>query len=179
MLSESSRQHKTQAPKQLGFVVVTCSTSRFALKNEGRQIDDPSGDLIVHKLIEHGHRVARRVLVSDEVKMIEQILADALEDETVDAVVFCGGTGIAPKDVTVETVTPMLSKTLPGFGELFRQLSYDSIGSAAILSRAVAGLARGKAVFCVPGSLDAVGLCFDKLILPEAGHIVKHSREIP
>ncbi len=178
-MSESSRQHKTEAPKQLGFVVVTCSTSRFARKKAGKQIDDPSGDLIVRKLIEHNHKVTGRVLVSDETELIENALAEALEDEAADAVVFCGGTGIAPKDVTIETVTPMLSKILPGFGELFRQLSYESIGSAAILSRAIAGLARGKAVFCIPGSLDAVRLCFDSLILPEAGHIVKHSREIP
>jgi molybdenum cofactor biosynthesis protein B len=81
--------------------------------------------------------------------------------------------------VTIATGTPLLSKVLPGFGELFRKLSYDSIGSAAMLSRAVAGSAGGKAVFCIPGSLDAVRLCLDKLILPEAGHIVKHAREKP
>lgn len=179
MLSESSRQHKTEAPKQLGFVVVTCSTSRFTRKKEGRGIEDTSGDLIVRKLIEHGHRVITRVLVSDETEMIKKALAEALEDENAAAVIFCGGTGITAKDITIETVTPLLTKILPGFGELFRQLSYESIGSAAILSRALAGVARGKAVFCIPGSIDAARLCLDKLILPEAGHIVKHSREMP
>ncbi|MCW4051681.1 MAG: MogA/MoaB family molybdenum cofactor biosynthesis protein [Candidatus Bathyarchaeota archaeon] len=178
-MSESSRQHKTEAPKQLGFRVVTCSTSRFTRQKKGRKIEDTSGDLIVHKLIEHNHRVVKRVLVSDETEMIMKALEEALEDENVSAIIFCGGTGIAAKDITIETVTPMLTKILPGFGELFRQLSYESIGSAAILSRALAGIAGGKAVFCIPGSIDAARLCLDKLILPEAGHIVKHSREMP
>ena len=102
-----------------------------------------------------------------------------MQNENVGAVVVCGGTGIAPKDVTIETVTSMLRKVLPGFGELFRKLSYDTIGSAAIMSRAVAGIANGKAVFCIPGSIEAVRLCLDKLILPEAGHLVKHAREKP
>ena len=106
-----------------------------------------------------------------------EAVEEALQNKDVMAVIVCGGTGIAPKDVTIETVTPMLRKNLPGFGELFRKLSYDNIGSAAILSRAVAGIANGKAVFCIPGSIDAVRLCLDKLILPETGHIVKHARE--
>jgi molybdenum cofactor biosynthesis protein B len=91
--------------------------------------------------------------------------------------VFCGGTGIAPSDVTIETVLPFLEKVLPGFGEIFRFLSFEKIGSAAVLSRAVAGVVKGKAFFCIPGSPDAVRLCFEKLILPEAAHIVKHARE--
>jgi molybdenum cofactor biosynthesis protein B len=95
----------------------------------------------------------------------------------VDVAVFCGGTGITATDITIETVSPFMEKTLPGFGELFRLLSYERIGSAAILSRAFAGVAKGKAFFCIPGSMDAVKLCLEKLILPEAAHIVKHARE--
>jgi molybdenum cofactor biosynthesis protein B len=94
-----------------------------------------------------------------------------------DAAIFCGGTGIAPSDVTIETVTPLLQKVLPGFGEIFRRLSFDEIGSGAVLSRAIAGVVNGKAVFCVPGSPNAVKLCMEKLILPESPHIVKHARE--
>lgn len=90
---------------------------------------------------------------------------------------FCGGTGIAPSDITIETVFPFLEKTLPGFGEIFRRLSFDEIGSAALMSRALAGVAKGKVFFCIPGSSNAVKLCFEKLILPEAAHIVKHARE--
>jgi len=154
-----------------------CSTSRYAVFKEGKRVDDPSGDLIVQTLEGFGHRVVSRVLVPDDEEMIRKAVQEALGNENVEAVIVCGGTGIAPKDVTIETIIPMLVKVLPGFGEVFRRLSYDSIGSAAVLSRAVAGTANGKAVFCIPGSIDAVRLCLDKLILPEAGHIVKHARE--
>jgi len=178
-VSESSRKHKAEAPAKLGFALVMCSTSRFACLREGMHIDDPSGDLIAQTLMEHGHKIISRVLVPDEEKMIKKAVEEALQDKAVAAVIVCGGTGVAPKDVTIETVSPMLRKILPGFGELFRKLSYDSIGSAAVLSRAVAGIVKRKVVFCIPGSIDAVKLCFDKLILPETGHIVKHAREKP
>jgi molybdenum cofactor biosynthesis protein B len=156
-----------------------CSTSRFKCSKEKRQVDDPSGNLIVQRLEKTGHKIVSRVLVPDDEKMIRDAVKKALGNENVEAVVVCGGTGIASKDITIETVTPMLSKILPGFGEIFRKLSYDSMGSAAIMSRAVAGIAEGKAVFCIPGSIDAVRLCLDKLILPETAHIVKHAREKP
>lgn len=140
-------------------------------------MDDPSGDLIAKTLREAGHTLVSRVLVSDNEKAIRRTLEEALKDTNVEAAILCGGTGITPTDISIETVTPMFQKTLPGFGEIFRKLSYETMGSAAILSRAVAGVASGKAVFCIPGSIDAVRLCLDKLILPEAGHIVKHARE--
>ena len=176
-MSESSKRHKAEAPKQLNFALIMCSTSRFTSMNEVKQAKDPSGDLIVEALRKSGQGVVARVLVPDDEKMIRKAVEEALQDENVEAVVVCGGTGIAPKDVTIETISPMLRKILPGFGELFRKLSYDSIGSAAILSRAAAGIMNGKAVFCIPGSIDAVRLCLDKLILPETAHIVKHARE--
>jgi len=176
-MSASSREHKAKAPTQLGFALIICSTSRYELAKEGKPGDDPSGDVMVRILEKAGHTAASRVVIADDEKMIANALKEALKDKNVQVVVFCGGTGIAPKDVTIETVTPELQKTLPGFGEIFRKLSYDALGSAAILSRAVAGVAEGKAVFCIPGSVDAVRLCLDKLILPEAGHIVKHARE--
>jgi molybdenum cofactor biosynthesis protein B len=119
--------------------------------------------------------VFRRIL-SDDKMMIEDGMRQVLASD-LDAVVFCGGTGVAPSDVTIETVTLFLEKVLPGFGEIFRRLSFDKIGSAAVMSRAIAGVAKGKAFFCVPGSPDAVRVCFEKLILPESPHIVRHARE--
>jgi len=92
-------------------------------------------------------------------------------------VIFSGGTGITSTDVTIETVSPFFVKTLPGFGEFFRRISFEKVGSAAVLSRAVAGVANGKAVFCIPGSPNAVRTAVEILILPEAPHIVKHARE--
>jgi molybdenum cofactor biosynthesis protein B len=100
----------------------------------------------------------------------------ALQSQKVDAVITCGGTGISPSDVTIETVELLLDKQLSGFGEIFRWLSYDEIGSAAVMTRAMAGVAKGKVVFCLPGSPQAVRLCVERLILPEVGHIILHAR---
>jgi molybdenum cofactor biosynthesis protein B len=176
-VSASSRQHKATAPTHLSFAIIMCSTSRFAQAQQHQQVHDLSGDFIVQQLTQAGHTVDIRVLVPDDARKIRDAVNAALGNTRVAAVIICGGTGISPNDVTIETVTPLLRKALPGFGELFRKLSYESIGSAALLSRAVAGIADGKALFCIPGSLDAVSLCLDKLILPETGHIVKHARE--
>jgi molybdenum cofactor biosynthesis protein B len=176
-VSTSARHHKATAPTRLGFALITCSTSRFTAAQSGQPTDDPSGDLAASALNRAGHTLASRALVSDDAGMIRAALDHALNSPNVDAVILCGGTGITPNDKTIETIMPMLEKQLPGFGEVFRRLGYDSIGSAAILSRAVAGVAQGKAVFCIPGSIDAMRLCLERLILPEAGHIVKHARE--
>jgi molybdenum cofactor biosynthesis protein B len=176
-MSESTRKHKAEAPTKLRFGIFTVSTSRFQQQKEGKQVQDISGDLIESMLKNAGHTVSFRRTISDDRKMIENSIRHVLDSTDVDAVVFCGGTGIAPSDITIETVSPFLEKILPGFGEIFRRLSFDQIGSAAVLSRAIAGVAKGKAFFCIPGSPDAVRLCFEKLILAEAGHVVKHARE--
>jgi len=143
-----------------------------------KQVDDSSGDLIVDLLEKAGHRVVFRTVVPDDRVLIGQSVGNALGMNDVDAVITCGGTGVSLSDVTIETIRPLLRKTLPGFGELFRRLSYDEIGSAALLSRALAGVAdKGKVIFCVPGSPQAVRLCLERLILPEVGHILKHAHE--
>jgi molybdenum cofactor biosynthesis protein B len=158
------------------FGIFICSSSRYEKLQKGETIDDVSGDLIEDFLKKAGHSIAFRKVISDDRMMIEEGVRKVLASD-VDAVVFCGGTGIAPSDVTIETVLPYLEKTLPGFGEIFRRLSFDKIGSAAVMSRAVAGVAKGKVFFCIPGSPDAVRVCFEKLILPESPHIVRHARE--
>ena len=175
-MSVTSREHKAAAPKKLNVSIVTCSTSKFDEKRLGRPVQDVSGDLIESLLKDAGHTVSFHKLISDDRVMIEKSMRDVLASADVDAVAFCGGTGIATSDITIEAVSSFLEKVLPGFGEIFRRLSYDEIGSAALMSRAVAGVAKGKAFFCLPGSPDAVRLCFEKLILPEAGHVVKHAR---
>jgi molybdenum cofactor biosynthesis protein B len=175
-MSETSRAHKEEAPKILYFAVITVSTSRFRDFEAGKQVIDESGDLIVETLQAHGHTVFIRYLVPDDTKLIEAYVKKALQSPKVDALITCGGTGINPSDVTIETVESLLDKHLPGFGELFRWLSYGEIGSAAVMTRALAGVAKDKAVFCLPGSPQAVKLCLEKLILPEAGHIILHAR---
>ncbi|MGC8895410.1 MAG: MogA/MoaB family molybdenum cofactor biosynthesis protein [Candidatus Bathyarchaeia archaeon] len=176
-MSESAKKHKAEAPKNLKFAVFTCSTSRYQKMKNGEKVEDISGDLIEAFLKKAGHMVVLRKLIPDDRASIEECIKQTLANADLDAVVFCGGTGIAPSDITIETISPFLEKVLPGFGEIFRRLSYDKIGSAAVLSRALAGVAGGKAFFCVPGSPDAVRLCFEKLILPEAPHILKHANE--
>ena len=177
-MSETARKHKAEAPKKLNFAVIICSSSRYRDFKARKPVEDPSGDLIVETLQKAGHTVVFREIVPDDKVLIGKYVSKALGSEDVDSIILCGGTGISPKDVTIEAVRPMLVKTLPGFGELFRKLSFDEIGSAAVLSRALAGVAdQGKAVFCIPGSPQAVRLVLEKLILPEVGHILKHARE--
>lgn len=176
-MSESSKKHKATAPTQLNFGVFVCSTSRYQQLQNGSKMNDASGDLIEALVKIAGHKVLFKKIISDDKSQIRDAVKKALGSADLDVAVFCGGTGIASSDVTIETVSPFLEKTLPGFGEVFRHLSYNKVGSAAILSRAVAGVAKGKALFCIPGSPEAVRFSVEKLILPEAPHIVRHARE--
>jgi molybdenum cofactor biosynthesis protein B len=176
-MSESAKMHKAHAPKTLNFAVFICSTSRYLSMQKGEETTDVSGDIIEFLLKNAGHKVLFRRIVSDDKAMIEHAVKSVLDNAGVDAAVFCGGTGVTHSDITIETVSPFFEKTLPGFGEFFRRLSYEKVGSAAVMSRAVAGVARGKALFCIPGSPDAVRISVELLISPEAPHIVKHARE--
>ena len=164
--------------KKVSFVVIVSSSSRYLKLKAREQFTDPSGDLIVELIENAGHSVVSREILPDDRVLLGKYVGNAIGSEDVDAIIVCGGTGVSLTDVTIETVRPMLIKTLPGFGELFRKLSYDEIGSAAIMTRAVAGVTdQGKAVFCIPGSPQAVELVMTKLILPETGHILKHAQE--
>jgi len=176
-MSKTSAKHKAEAPKSLNFAVIVCSTSRYKEFRERGRSNDPSGDLIVKILEGNGHRVTLRRIVSDDKAEIQRVILKALRSRKTDAIITSGGTGVSPRDVTIEAVQPLLEKEIPGFGELFRALSYKKIGSAAVLTRAIAGVTRGKAVFCLPGSPHSVSLALEELILPEAGHILKHAHE--
>jgi molybdenum cofactor biosynthesis protein B len=176
-MSETAKTHKTHAPKTLNFAVFICSTSRYQQMQKGEQTTDVSGDTIESLLKNAGHNILFKGVVSDDKAMIEHAVKSILDNPGVDAAIFCGGTGVTHSDVTIEAVSPFFEKTLPGFGEFFRRLSFAKVGSAAVMSRAVAGVAKGKALFCIPGSPDAARVSVALLILPEAPHIVKHARE--
>lgn len=176
-MSESTKTHKSHAPRKVNFAVFICSTSRYEAMQKGEAKPDVSGDTIEALLKAAGHTVLFRRVVSDDKVMIEHAVKSVLDNVGVEAAIFCGGTGVTHTDITIETVSSFFEKTLPGFGEFFRRLSYDKNGSSAILSRAVAGVAAGKALFCIPGSPDAAHVAVESLISPEAGHIVKHARE--
>ncbi len=175
-MAETSKKHKEKAPKRLNFAVITISTSRYRDSKAGKQITDESADLIIKTLQNHGHTVAMQQLITDDKDMIQKTIRQALDSPKIDAIITCGGTGITPADVTIEAAEPLLEKQLPGFGEVFRHLTYQEIGSAAVMSRAVGGVAKGKAIFSLPGSPHAVRLCLERLILPETAHIVLHAR---
>jgi molybdenum cofactor biosynthesis protein B len=145
--------------------------------HRGETVADVSGETIENLLKEAGHTVLFRRVVSDDKTMIEHAVKSVLDNPGVDAAIFSGGTGITHSDMTIETVSAYFEKMLPGFGEIFRRVSYDRLGSPAAMSRAVAGVVKGKALFCIPGSPDAVRISVELLISPEAGHIVKHARE--
>jgi molybdenum cofactor biosynthesis protein B len=176
-LSESTKTHKSHAPRKVNFAVFICSTSRYVAMQKGEFTTDLSGDVIESLLKGAGHVVLFKRTVSDDKVMIEHSVKSVLDNDGVEAAIFCGGTGVTHTDITIETVSPFFEKTLPGFGEFFRRLSYDKNGSSAVMSRASAGVAKGKALFCIPGSPDAAQIAVELLISPEAGHIVKHARE--
>jgi molybdenum cofactor biosynthesis protein B len=168
--------HKEHALKSASIFIVTCSTSKAGEKKKGMQIDDPSGDAIERLMRDAGHSIKGRALIPDQAGLLRTTIRKALKSGA-DAIVITGGTGMAPSDVTIEAVTPILKKEMPGFGELLRKISYETIGSAAIMSRAMAGVVNGKAIFCLPGSPDGVTTAVSKLIVPELGHVLSIARQ--
>jgi len=137
---------------------------------------DRNGPLVRELGEAAAHVVAVQKLVRNAVSAVQEELQDLLARDGVDAIVFCGGTGFSPRDLTVEAVRPFLEREVEGFGELFRALSFAEIGSAAMMSRALGGVARQRAVFCLPGSPKAVRLALERLILPEIGHLLGQVR---
>jgi len=165
----SAEEHRRAAPATLRFAVVTVSDSRTAA-------DDASGDAIRRLVAGAGHHVEMSTLIQDDVVAIRRALAQILSTPGIDVAVVTGGTGFAPRDLTIEAALPLFERTVEGFGELFRMLSHRQVGAAAMLSRAAAGIAAGRAIFLLPGSPKAVALAMEELILPEAAHLVSQAR---
>ena len=168
-MSESARKHREASPDHIRIAVLTISDTRTSETDTG-------GNTIVDFMQGAGHEVERREIVRDDVPRIEEVLVELLADAGVDAVVTTGGTGISDRDSTYEVASDLIDKKLDGFGEIFRMLSYEEIGAAAMLSRAVAGVvttASGpKFLACLPGSTNAVRLAMEKLLVPEMPHVV-------
>ena len=164
-------EHREEAPKAVCCMVVTVSDTRT-------KETDKSGQAMKQLLECTGHQVLEWKIVKDEKSQIEQVLYAGVEDPQIDAFLFNGGTGICKRDVTIETLRRHFEKEMPGFGEIFRFLSYtEDIGSAAILSRATAGVVNGTIIYATPGSTGAVKLAMEKLILPELPHSVYELRK--
>jgi len=167
----SINEHKRNAPKQVKVKIITISDTRT-------KETDKSGLLMKEILLNAGHQVLDYEIVKDEPALIRSAVLSGCENDEIDVVLTNGGTGISKRDQTVEAIQTILEKEITGFGELFRFISYqEDIGSSAILSRAVAGVALETAIFAVPGSPKAVKLAMEKLIIPELGHVVREIRK--
>lgn len=165
-----STGHKHDTPDHLRIGIVTVSTTRSLA-------DDKSGHWMAKRSQKEGHSVLVHRVVPDDAPTIAATACDIVGGLSPEVLIFTGGTGISPKDVTIEAVRPYFSKELTAFGPIFAQLSFEQIDSAALLSRATAGIIDRTVVFCIPGSLGACKLACKALIFPEIGHLVKHMRE--
>ncbi|MCD5409836.1 MAG: MogA/MoaB family molybdenum cofactor biosynthesis protein [Methanocellales archaeon] len=157
--------HKCHALENVRCAILTISDTRT-------EETDESGKLIKDLLEEHGHIVVEYAILKDELETIREAVSRLIDDPDVQAIITSGGTGIGKRDVTIEALSGLLDKKLDGFGEIFRFLGYEEIKSAAMMSRALAGIAKGKVMICMPGSKNAVTLGMKKLIIPELGHMV-------
>lgn len=168
-MSSTTAEHKSQAPVSIRCAVITVSDTRTIETDTG-------GRAVSESLIAAGHAVVERLIVPDEPQRIAPLLQQLCDRDDVDAVLLTGGTGITRRDQTYETVSGLLTKPLPGYGELFRMLSFQEIGTAAMLSRAVGGLVGQTIVLTMPGSPAAVRLAMAQIILPELGHLVREAQ---
>lgn len=169
-MSQATREHKAEAPQSLACAVITVSDTRTLETDTG-------GGLIVSLLETAGHHVVGREILPDEPQRMRPVLERLRDDASVEVVLMTGGTGISPRDQTFETVSGLLTRQLPGYGELFRMLSYEQIGAAAMLSRATGGLMESTVLLTMPGSRAAVQLAMESVILPELPHLVGESRK--
>lgn len=168
-MSQLADEHRATSPKRLRVAVVTVSDTRTPQT-------DVAGQTIADLLTAAGHETPAREITADEPAEIEQLLRSLATRDDLDAILTTGGTGLTSRDSTVAVVGRLLTKTIPGYGELFRLLSFQEIGPAAMLSCAVGGLIGRKVVLTMPGSPDAVRLAMERLILPELAHLVREAR---
>jgi molybdenum cofactor biosynthesis protein B len=165
-----THEHKKHAPRKVTIAIITVSTTRAL-------VDDTSGKWIRETATAKGHEIFYHQVIPDEVDIIASTVQSVIHNQQPQVILMSGGTGITPTDVTIEAVSPLFAKVLTGFGPLFAQLSFKEIGSAAYLSRAIAGVIEDTVVFCLPGSLNACKLACRELIFPELGHLVKHVKD--
>ena len=164
----SHLEHRKASPSSVVCAVLTVSDSRT-------EADDESGRLYRELLTASGHTVLARAILKNDSAALKQKILELMQVPEIQVIITSGGTGLSRRDISVETVTPLLEKTMEGFGELFRSLSYQEIGTSGVLSRSVAGVAGGKILICLPGSLGATRLALGKIILPEIGHMVREA----
>jgi molybdenum cofactor biosynthesis protein B len=161
------KSHKKNAPKRIDIGIITVSSTRT-------KAEDKSGQWIRKRAVKEGHHVSFHKVIPDDREAIFQTIRSTINELNPQIIIMTGGTGISSQDVTIETVRPLFEKELTGFSAVFAQLSFEEIDSAAILSRATAGIINKSVIFCIPGSLNACKLACKALVFPEIGHLVKH-----
>jgi molybdenum cofactor biosynthesis protein B len=157
-------EHPTSKKTPTTFALIVTSDTRT-------EREDETGRIAVSLIEGDGHRVLHHTIIPNKEEKIRAEVERMLMDDAISVIVTSGGTGIGPKDRTVAAITPLLEKEMIGFGELFRRISYDEVGGAAIMSRATAGVTHGKLIFCLPGSRNAMKIALSKIILPNVGHM--------
>ncbi|MBN2149972.1 MAG: MogA/MoaB family molybdenum cofactor biosynthesis protein [Candidatus Lokiarchaeota archaeon] len=176
-LPDTVKLHKEANPGHLRFCVAIVSTTRYNERRTALPSTDRTLGVVAPLLKENGHELARTEVVGDDESMIRALVKDFAANNDLDVLVTSGGTGISPRDITVDVLASMSLKQLPGFGELFRALSYKDVGASAMFSRAQAFIINLKPVFCLPGSPKAVKLGLERLIIPEVGHLLAMLRK--
>lgn len=170
------QEHQKASPRDVKVSIITVSTSKYQEVKKEKEVDDKSGALIRKMVEKTGYKIVSQKLIDDNIEMIRLNLLKSIYDEGAEAVIITGGTGISPRDVTIESIRPLFDKELEGFGDVFRNISFHQIGSPAQLSRATAGVIDGRIVYCIPGSPNAVESALE-IILPELPHAVSMARK--
>jgi molybdopterin adenylyltransferase len=168
MSADTPGEHRSLAPSSVGCFVITVSDTRT-------EATDTGGRAIAELLVSAGHRIVGRTILKDDAELVRGTIERQLANPEVQVVITTGGTGISSRDMTFEAVSSMIQKRLDGFGELFRMLSFQQIGPAAMMTRACAGLVAGRIVVSLPGSEAAVRLALERLLIPELGHMVQQA----
>ncbi|MEJ2243139.1 MAG: molybdopterin-binding protein [Candidatus Bathyarchaeota archaeon] len=177
MVKKTNRK-EIKLSKKVNFAVIICNSIFYEKSRKNPQLRDDSSDLIVDLVTSAGHNVNLTLFLPEDRVMLTKQVGNAISSKTVDAIIVCGGTGLRISEITLECLRPLMVKTMPGFAELSRKLSYDKLGSKAMILRALAGITdQQKALFCIPKSLNSIELIIKKLILPEIEHILEKTRE--
>lgn len=179
MKSESMNEHKKRAPESVNGAVITLSDSKYRDFLSFRKLEKNNGDVsgkLIKDALKEKNKVVFYSVIPDNAGLLLSTINHVIETYDVNVIITTGGTGIGPRDITIETLKGVFDKELNGFGEIFRYESYKELGTGAILSRAAAGVYKGKLIISMPGSPNAVNLAL-KIILPELGHLVKHLKE--
>lgn len=173
---KSYEEHRHAAPNDVKVSIITVSSSKYQEINNGEKADDKSGKIISEMVKKAGYQIVSQKIINDDIKMIRLTLFKDIYTKNADVVILTGGTGISHRDVTIESIRPLFDKELEGFGEIFRNISFQQVGSPAHLSRATAGVISNRLVYCLPGSPNAMEPAL-KIILPELPHALSMAKK--